>query len=91
MRMRCGPFTALALTSEVLMSASSVRALIQRVAVTVMPLRDTRSGASAPARGATTNCIVPTSSTTSRTATRRRLDPDLADGAACICCLLGAS
>ena len=31
------------------MSASSVRPLIHRVAVTVMPLPDTRFGASAPA------------------------------------------
>src|SRR5262245_6467971 len=44
--MRCGPFTANGLMSGVEMSASTVRGLIQRVAVTVMPAADTGSRAS---------------------------------------------
>ena len=49
MRTRCGPLTAFAATFAVVMSASSVRGVIHRVADTVMPLPETRSGASANA------------------------------------------
>src|SRR5436305_8411667 len=49
MRTRCGPLTAFAATFAVEMSASSVRDVIQRVAETVMPLPETRFGASASA------------------------------------------
>src|SRR3954451_20799354 len=49
MRTRCGPLTAFALTFAVEMSASSVRDVIHRVAETVMPLPETRLGASASA------------------------------------------
>src|SRR3954453_2409891 len=49
MRTRCGPLTAFALTFAVEMSASSVRDVIPRVAETVMPLPETRFGASASA------------------------------------------
>src|SRR3954454_1016668 len=49
MRTRCGPLTAFADTFAVEMSASSVRDVIHRVAETVMPLPETRFGASASA------------------------------------------
>src|SRR3954465_12895610 len=49
MRTRCGPLTAFAATLAVEMSASSVRGVIHRVAETLIPLPETRFGASATA------------------------------------------